>query len=192
VPPSRSRVDGTSEEAALACLHRGQRDEALRILMTAYGAPLTAFILRIVRDRDLAKDVRQEVFLCAFRRFDTFQGRGSLWGWLCGIAFHRCLDELKHIKHRGVVDNFEVLDNLVGPSEIGMDPDRIAKQRALEHCLGKLSEPMRAQVLMRCFLGLSYEEIGKLVGDSLGTVQVRISRILPRLRRCLRNEGVGR
>lgn len=160
--------------------------------MTCYGTPLTAFILRIVRDRELAKDVRQEVFISAFRGFDTFEGRGSLWGWLCGIAFHRCLGALKAIKKMGVVDNFDVLDSLVGPSEIGMEPDRVAKQRALEHCLGKLPESMRAQVLMRCSLGLSYEEISELVGDAPGTVQVRIARILPRLRRCLRNAGVDR
>jgi DNA-directed RNA polymerase specialized sigma24 family protein len=46
--------------------------------------------------------------------------------------------------------------------------------------------------LMRCFLGLSYVEIAAVVGDPHGTVQVRMSRILPRLRRCLRGEGVAR
>jgi len=45
---------------------------------------------------------------------------------------------------------------------------------------------------MRCFFGLTYAEIGETVGSAHGTVQVRMSRILPRLRQCLRNEGLAR
>jgi len=164
----------------------------LKILMTAYGAPLTAFALRILRDRELAKDVRQQVFLDAFQRIDTFEGRSSLWSWLCGIAYHRCLDELKRARRAGPVADLDVLDDLVGPSELVMKDDRAATRRALEQCLGKLPVAMRTQLLMRCFLGLSYAEISEVVGDAHGTVQVRLSRILPRLRRCLRSEGVAR
>jgi len=190
-PPS-SRVDRPGEEAALACVRRGRRDEALKILMTAYGAPLTAFALRILRDRELAKDVRQQVFLDAYQRIDTFEGRSSLWSWLCGIAYHRSLDELRRARRAGPVENIDVWNGLLEPSEPAMDQDRIAKQRALEHCLGKLPASMRTQLMMRCYLGLSYAEIGEAVGDAHGTVQVRISRILSRLRQCLRNEGVFR
>jgi RNA polymerase sigma-70 factor, ECF subfamily len=189
--PPKSRVAHASEEAALACIRDSRYKEALTILMTAYGAPIVAFALRILRDREAAKDVRQHVFIDAYRGLNTFEGRSSLWSWLCGIAYHRCLDHLKSAGRRAVTD-FDVLDELGESSEHVIDADRIAKQRAIERCLGKLPESMRTQVLMRCFLGLSYEEIGTLVGDAPGTVQVRISRILPRLRRCLTGEGVSR
>jgi len=190
--PPRSRVDHSREEVALACVHRGDREEALKILMTAYGAPLMAFIVRTLRDRELAKDVRQHVFLAAFQRIDTFEGRSSLWSWLCGIAFHRCLDELRRNRRSPTLHDFDVLDALGEPSEPMMDPARLTRRRALEQCLGKLSPAMRTQLLMRCFLGLSYAEVGEAVGEAHGTVQVRISRILPRLRRCLQGEGVTR
>jgi RNA polymerase sigma-70 factor (ECF subfamily) len=190
--PPRSRVDPASEQAALACVRRGRRDEALKVLMTAYGAPLTAFIVRIVRDRELAKDVRQHAFLAAFQRIDTFEGRGSLWSWLCGIAYHRCLDELRRIRRLGESGELDVWEGHAGPSDSAVDPDRIAKLSALERCMAKLSASMRTQLLMRYFLGLSHAEIGDVVGDPHGTVQVRISRILPRLRRCLHGEGVAR
>jgi RNA polymerase sigma factor (sigma-70 family) len=71
-----------------------------------------------------------------------------------------------------------------------MDPDQTATRRALERCLEKLAPPLRSQVMMRYFLGLSYAEIGEEVGAPQGTVQVRVSRILPRLRRCLKGEGL--
>lgn len=190
--PLRSRADLRAEEAALMCVRGDRRDEGLKILMIAYGAPLVAFALRAVRDRELAKDVRQQVFLEAYQGIDKFEGRSTLWSWLCGIAYHRCLDELRRGRRTGPLDDFDVLDGLAGLPDPSMDEDRIAKRCALERCLGKLPTTMRAQLLMRCFLGLSYAEIAEVVGDPAGTVQVRISRILPPLRRCLRGEGVAR
>ncbi len=160
--------------------------------MAAYGVPLTAFALRVLRDRELVKDVHQEVFLEAFQGIENFERRSSLWSWLCSIAYHRCVDELRRNRRAGAVDDFDLLAGQVESPGAEMDADRVAKRRALEQCLGKLSVPMRMQLLMRHFLGLSYIEIGEAVGVPHGTIQVRMSRILPRLRRCLRGEGVAR
>jgi RNA polymerase sigma-70 factor (ECF subfamily) len=188
--PPQSRVDPAAEKAALAWVRQDRRDEALKILMATYGAALTTFADRVLRDRELAKDVRQQVFLEAFQGIHRFEGRGSLWSWLCGIAYHRSLDERRRIRRAGTFDDLDVLDVLTGEPDPTMDKDRIAKQRALEKCLGALSPSMRAQVMLRYFLGLSYVEISEVIGAPHGTVQVRISRVLPRLRRCLRGEGV--
>jgi len=160
--------------------------------MRAYGGPITAFAQRMLHHSEAAKDVRQQVFLDALRGVGKFEGRSSLWSWLCGIAYHRCLDERRRMLRTDDVDGFDGSDRFFGQPDPMMDADRIAGQRALERCLGKLPEAMRAQVLMRYLLDLSYVEIGEIVGSSHGTVQVRIARILPRLRRCLRGEGVGR
>jgi RNA polymerase sigma-70 factor, ECF subfamily len=190
--PPRSRVDLSAEEAALACVHRDRRGEALKILMRVYGAPITAFALRVVRNRELAYDIRQQVFLEAFQGIDRFEGRSSLWSWLCGIAYHRCLDELRRARRASTNDDLALADVLVARGESIVDAERIAKRRALEQCLGKLTVELRTQLLMRCFFGLSYAEIGETIGAAHSTVQVRISRILPRLRRCLRDEGLTR
>ena len=176
----------------LACMRHGRREEALKLLMVAYGAAIAAFALRVVRDPELAKDVRQQVFLEAFQGISRFEGRSSLWSWLCGIAYHRCLDELRRTRRLRPVDHFDVWEVVAEQPDPAMDADRVEKRRALEACLGKLSASLRAELLMRCFLGLSYVEISDLVGATHGTLQVRVSRILPRLRRCLRDHGLAR
>lgn len=190
--PPRSRADRQAEEAALACVRDGRRADGLNILGRVYGRPLDAFALRVVRDPELAKDVRQQVLLEAFLGIERFEGRSTLWSWLCGIAYHRCLDELRCGRRASEMDEFVVSDERAGLPDLVMDDDRVDKRRALERCLGKVPDAMRAQLLMRCFLGLSYAEIAEVLGISPGTVQVRISRILPQLRRCLREEGVAR
>jgi RNA polymerase sigma-70 factor, ECF subfamily len=190
--PPRSRTDLVAEASALAELRAGRPSQALKILMNAYGEAVLGFAMRIVRDRELARDVRQQVFLEAFQGFNRFEARGSLWSWLCGITYHRCLDELRRGRRTATVDDFDVWEGLAGEPDPLMNGDRAGQRRALEQCLGKLSDSLRSQLLMRCFLDLSYVEISKILNISQGTVQVRVSRILPRLRRCLQGEGVAR
>jgi RNA polymerase sigma factor (sigma-70 family) len=187
-----SRVDHAAEQAALSCVRDGRRDDALKILLVAYGRPIAAFALSLVRNREAANDIRQQVFLDAFQGIEKFQARSSLWSWLCGIAHHRCLDVLRVSRRAAITDEFDVWDRLADEPDLTADTERVAARHALEHCLGKLPTPLRSQVLMRYFLGLSYVEIGEITGDAHGTIQVRMSRILPKLRRCLRGEGVGR
>src|SRR5689334_1595370 len=176
-------------------MRSGRRELALHVLVVTYGDRLTAYILRVLHDCELAKDIRQQVFLEAFQGLDRFKERSSLWCWLCGIAYHRCMDEIRrNRKARRMAQSWDpdLVDVLVADSYGMVDEDRVTKQRALERCLGRLHPIMRAQLLMRYFFDLSHQEIGELVGAAHGTVQVRISRNLPLLRRCLRGEGVFR
>lgn len=186
--PPKSRIDYAAEEAALACVRRGQPDEALKILLVAYKAPLTAFVSRALRDSELTSDVLQQVFLEAFQNIERFESRGSLLGWLYGIAYHCCLAERKHARRRAtladVYESDEFVQELV--SMTGADP---AKERALEDCLAKLEPSLRALVVMRFSFGLSYAELSEMTGTTPATVRVRISRVLLRLRQCVRRKG---
>lgn len=176
----------------MAALKEGRKEEAIGLLMVAYGDAITSFTLRLLRNREAAKDIRQAVFLEAFQGISRFEGRSSLWSWLCAIAYHRSMDELKRNKRSGSLNDLDVwtMDSLQ-PKTV-MDEGRVDKRRALEHCLGKLGPATRAQVIMRMFFDLSYAEIGEAIGEAHGTVQVRISRILPKLQKCLREKGFAR
>lgn len=191
-PARRSRIDRTAEEAALAALHDGKKDQAVKHLMVAYGDAVTSFVVRLVRNLDTARDIRQLVFLEAFQGLERFERRSSLWSWLCAIAYHRSMDELKRSKRTELPRDFDVWSWLAKQPDTLMDEGRVEKRRALEQCLGKLEPSMRAQVLMRLSYDMSYAEIGEAIGEAHGTVQVRISRILPKLQKCLREKGFAR
>jgi RNA polymerase sigma-70 factor, ECF subfamily len=62
-------------------------------LMKAHGDEILGFCLRMVGDRALAEDIRQQVFLEAFRDLDG--GHSSPRAWLFGIARNRCLDVIR-------------------------------------------------------------------------------------------------
>src|SRR4051812_8941067 len=63
------------------------RRAAIVDLMRAHGDAVLGLCIRVLGDRELAEEVRQQTFLEAFRDFDRFQ-EGSRRAWLFGIASH--------------------------------------------------------------------------------------------------------
>lgn len=180
------------EEEALAALDRADRDQALSLLMRLYGVPLFRFCREMVADPDLAEDVHQMTFVQAYESLPRFGRRSSLKSWLFSIARHRCLDALKMDRRRK--RRFEAVDEL--PEKPAQQPDALdelaegARRRALELCLARLAPRIRETLLLRFQQGLSYPEIAKLVKERPPTLQVRVARALPVLRRCLESQGV--
>jgi RNA polymerase sigma-70 factor (ECF subfamily) len=185
---------GDAELAALACLDRNDPRGALIELMRLYGDAVLSHCLRVLRDRSLAEDIRQQVFLEAFRDLPRFQRRSTLRCWVLGIASHRCLDAIKARRRRDArIDSGEE-EAVVAAPDGSPDPanhvDQARANRALDDCLATLSAEVRMTVLMKFQLDLSYEELAPMVGQRAGTLQARVARALPVLRRCLEGKGV--
>jgi RNA polymerase sigma-70 factor, ECF subfamily len=166
--------------------------EHLRRLMTEHGGAVYAMCVRILRDRALAEDVLQRVFLEAHRDLDRFQGRSTIRTWLIGIATHRCQDEIKARRRREKrfqTDEHAVINAPDPNSDVDGPLDRARVGKALEDCLDELSGESRAAVLLRFHAGMSYEKMGETVGDNPGTLRKRVIRALPLVRRCLESKG---
>jgi RNA polymerase sigma factor (sigma-70 family) len=183
------------EAEALAHLDRGDPRGALIVLMRAYGDAVLGHCIRALRDRALAEDIRQQTFLEAFRDLPRFQRRSTLRCWLLGIASHRCLDAIKARRRRDArIDSGEE-EAVVAAADESPDPshhvDTERTSRVLEGCLEGLSEEVRMTVLMKFQHDLSYEEMSPMVNQRPGTLQARVARALPILRRCLETKGVA-
>lgn len=179
------------EQEALAALDRGTFDAALTILMNAYGGAVYRYCLGMLSKTDLAEDARQLTFIQAHQGFRHFERRSSFRSWIFGIAHHRCLDLLK--AHRRRQDRFSPLEDAVEPPVPTESADaRLAARargQALTRCLSKLPQEKRAAVLLRFQQELSYPEIAALVNENAATLQMRVSRTLIDLRKCLQREG---
>ena len=182
------------DATVLSAVDRGDLEQALRLLMKAHGVSIYRFCAaRLGSDR--ADDVHQTVFIEAHRDLGRFERRSSLRTWLFGIANHRCLD---HIKTRGRHDNKFTTTEDPGVSDPSDDPSpfeavsRDQLRRLLEGCLDGLTPATRAAVLLRYRDGFQYEEIAKIhregtatVEEKPGTLQQRVARALPVLRKCI-------
>src|SRR5205823_13778269 len=123
----------------------------------------------------------------AFNDFDDFGGTAAVRSWLYGIARHRCLDALKH--RRRWSRRFSLSGESHEPADEASPVDERLASRSqgdlLRHCLGKLAPHARIAVLLRYQEDMAYEEMGRICRERAATLQARVARALPVLRRCL-------
>lgn len=190
--PKQSAVS-IVEQQALGAVRAGDDRTALTLLMDAYGEDIYSFCRQFTSDTHLAEDLRQVIFIQAFEELSRFSQRSTLRAWLYGIARHRCLDACKG--RRRWRKRFQLANE---PPESAAseehDPvkalDRPALERALSECLGKLDVELRMLILMHCRDGLSYTELATTFNAAPATLQARVARALPNLRRCIEAKGV--
>ena len=184
----RSAADARIRRAARA----GDQDTALRVLMEAYGRQLFAVCARFIPDRALAEDVHQTCFVQAYQSLHRVLERESIAAWLMAIARNRCLDALKIHRRRR---RWQVLHGSLpevhdGRSSAEEDVNRSSLVQRLRHALDVLSTEARRAVELRYGEMLSYEEMAELCGARPGTLQMRVTRAMPVLRRSLKAQGV--
>lgn len=191
-PPRTTKIDQEGEARVLDLLKAGKKRQAVQSLMLMYGDAINAHLTRLMRDGEAAKDLCQQTFLEAYRSLDGFEGRSAIRTWLFSIARNRAVDEIKKRRRNQVHEDFDVWKQLAVEPDSSVRGEERAKRLALEDCLAKLTEETRQQLLLRLAEGMSYNELGERSHEAHGTVQVRISRALKQLRKCLRLKGFGR
>ena len=186
--------DGPEREAFEA-LEKGDHDAALNVLMGAYGDAVYRFCWQLVRDPEMARDVHQLTFVAAYQSLGRFKGQSKWKTWLFGIARHRALDAIKMERRRR--RRFVQVEELPEPGEAsdsGGGTDEAVESRSLQavlaHCLEKLAPRIRTAVLLRYQNEMSYKDMAEVCGDRPATLQARVSRAMPVLKRCLRSQGV--
>jgi RNA polymerase sigma-70 factor (ECF subfamily) len=186
VPPGDGVDDEADESEFTTALTRGDHKRALTILMTRHGERIYRYALGVTGEHQLADDVRQQVFVEAYRDLPSFGGRSPVLLWLLGIARHRCLDTIK--AHRRWMRRYKQ-DPPDEPDAADHDPDRDLDRRRIarliSRCMSLLAPAALDAVVLRYQQELPYNEVAALVGAQVGTVQQRVARALPLLRKCL-------
>ena len=150
------------------------------VLYERYFADIFRFLLRRCSDRDLCNDLTQETFLKALLALPRYQHRGLPFrAWLYRIA----LNELRmHWRKRKEVLIDLSYKQVAGLSEemglMGEDED----MRRLALALGKLDEERGQLIHLRYMDGLSFAEIGQVIGVAEDAAKMRVHRILQTLR----------
>lgn len=173
----------TLDRDVLELVAAGDTAGALQRLMQRHGAAIYHYCRRALGDPVLADDVRQQVFMEAFRDLPKFCHRSSVRTWLYAIAHHRVLDAARarrrseaRVLEREPVALATMGDPRPSPAEA------LELRRALEASLAALGDEERTTVLLRLQLGLSFQEIAQLCGASPGAHHARVMRALPQLR----------
>src|ERR1041384_4676221 len=108
---------------------------AWTLLDSEYGKSVYRFAFAQTGDAELAHDVRQQVFLEAYRDLDRCAQRSSVRSWLFGIARHRCIDAGKASRRWNERFKNEEPEHAASDSTVETELDRQCLQRILSDSL---------------------------------------------------------
>lgn len=196
---------GSEELAALLAEVARGRHDAFRRLYGLTRLRLFALVLRIQRDRPMAEDVLQEVYVSIWRAAADFDARlARPMTWMGTIARHRAIDSLRRRRAEprwataapaGAGDDEpgpDPLDQLESPEEGPLERlQRAGEAVAMQRCIGGLSREQQLSVSMAFYQGLSHGEVAEHLGQPLGTVKSWVRRGLLALRTCLERAEAG-
>lgn len=156
-------------------------------LYKTQGKAVYRFLLTLTGDPHQAEELLQETFYQAFLHIDRFEGRSSLYTWLCQIGKNAWLRECRR-RSRYADTPYEDL-TLEDPS---LSPeDAIARReeaRRLRRAVRKLEDPHREVFILHAYGGLKLKEIAALHQKSESWARVTYFRARKILQEVLTDE----
>ncbi|MBC7889807.1 MAG: sigma-70 family RNA polymerase sigma factor [Ferruginibacter sp.] len=175
----------------LVLLYMGGNSEALSTLVLRYKSKLYTAIYLLVRDKYLAEDMFQDVFIRVIDKLKKGQytEEGKFLPWIMRIAHNMCLDHFRKTRRLPVIktsddtDIFETLNFSVQNAEenliIGESHEKVRKM------LDLLPEDQREIIIMRHYADLTFKEIAALKQISINTALGRMRYGLINLRKTM-------
>jgi RNA polymerase sigma factor (sigma-70 family) len=154
----------------------------LREAFDRYGRVVAHLAVSMLANEPDAEDVTQLVFVAAWQGRDTFDpDRGSLLGWLLGIARRKVVDQLRE---RGRHDrSAEAVRRHLPASTAGEEEaDEVAERLVVADEMARLSDDQRRVLSLAFYDDLSDQQIAAITRLPLGTVKSHLRRGLARLR----------
>jgi RNA polymerase sigma factor (sigma-70 family) len=164
---------------------------ALEILVLRHKDRLYTSILFLVKDKYLAEDIFQDVFI---RIIDTMRGgryteEGKFLPWAMRIAHNLCVDHFRKVKRTPTIktgedqDIFEVLNFTEESAE-----DKMMKKQShnrVKDMLDLLPEDQREVIILRHYADMSFKEIASITNCSINTALGRMRYGLINLRKMM-------
>ncbi|MDP6778953.1 MAG: sigma-70 family RNA polymerase sigma factor [Candidatus Latescibacteria bacterium] len=167
--------------------------EAFSELVERHQSRIYQTVYSMVRNRDDAEDLVQEVFLKAYRNLAGFSGGARFYTWLYRLGVNTCLDWRRRCQRRLKLWSDACGEEPVGCGVATMDsseaPDSRVSRREiremLDGAMDVLRPEYRAALVLREIHGLSYKEIAYTQGYPVGTAKGRVFRAKSQLREVL-------
>lgn len=177
--------NGQGTDHELVARARDGDSRAMDRLVSRHHGSVFRVALLILKDEDLAADAAQEAFIKALRGLKDFRGEASFRTWLLTIAANEARGLLRKRGRR----REQALDATppVSAEERSAEDELVRNEelREIRDVLDTLPEKQRQAVALRVFEGLSFREVGELIGSSEGAARVNYHHGIRRIRETL-------
>ena len=160
-------------------------DAAFAELLQLYSPRLRFYVGKMLHERhENTEDVLQEIWLGVFRALPRLNDAAAFRAWLFRIARDRVCREFRRARIEFRPLEEQQLENIPADAEPNDAVDREAVRQQIE----LLSPEHREALVLRFIEDMSYDEIARVTGNTLGTVRSRIHYAKRALRRALKEE----
>jgi RNA polymerase sigma-70 factor, ECF subfamily len=185
-----------ASDLELAQQARAEDESAFAEIVRRYSPRVFHVAHRFFRDRGHAEEAAQETFLKAFAQLKSFEGRGSMEGWLTRIATNTCLNIIRAANRRPELvtadlsdEETDWLENKVaegatGPARNDVEHKVVASDLAAR-ILQDLAPEDRFALTMIDGEQASVSEVAEMTGWSESKVKVRAFRARKKAREAL-------
>jgi len=171
-------------------------EEAFNQLVRLVERRVYNFAWRFLGNREDAQDATQDTFLSVYRSLPTLRDPGSFPTWLYRIALNACRARWRSRRPEVSLDH-----TLSGTDEDGketrmvlstaeVESKRLESRDLICKSLMGISEAHRTAIVLKEYMGLSLEEIAKVMDCPLSTAKSRLYHGLRGVQRNLRRMGV--
>ena len=176
------------EQQAAPILERAARGDqsAFEELVRQHQAMVFSIALHFLRNRAVAEELAQDVFLHLFRRLGEIESPAHLTNWLRRTTSHRCIDQSRQQKYRPRVGLEAAPEPSVTPGY--RDP---LLSGMLDKLILALPDKPRIIVILRYQEEMEPSEIADMLNIPVGTVKSILHRTLMLLRGKMEREQKG-
>ena len=144
-----------------------------------YARTVYKYLMSMTQNEDIAEELTQETFYQAVRGIGRFDGKCKISTWLCAIAKHQLLAYQRKHPIEEAIDDKKQPPGASAEAEVFSAVRRVELMKKLHLC----PEPFREILYLRIFGGLSFREIGEIMGKTENWARVSFYRAKERLKK---------
>ncbi len=167
------------EDRDLIARARRKDVEAYNLLISRWERRVFSYLLRLVRDREDALDLSQDVFLKAYQNLAKLENPDRFGPWLFRIAHNEAFSMLRKQRAEDELPP----ESAAQPSRFRMYPVELSV--AVQAALARLSGEQREAVVLKVYEGFKFEEIAEVLDCPVSTVKSRLYTALDLLKDAL-------
>jgi RNA polymerase sigma factor (sigma-70 family) len=158
---------------------RNKETAAYSTLVDKHKDMVFSIALKILRNREDAEELAQDVFVKAFQSLNTFKGDSKFSTWLYRIVYNAAISKTRKKKIEMVEIDYNIIDNY-STDEIKEDINRLAyddQKKIVDKILQDLNPQENVMITLFYFKENSTEEISEIMGITQSNVKVKLHRL---------------
>ncbi|MCG1023506.1 sigma-70 family RNA polymerase sigma factor [Sutcliffiella horikoshii] len=165
------------------------KEQLINEIMNENGDAVLHLVFTYVKNRTIAEDLTQEIFIKCYEKLEQFNHQSSIKTWLYRVASNHCKDYLRSWHYRKLVLNEKLLDFIPSKSK-DVEGEVIDKslETSLTNAVMELPIKYRELVVLHYYEELPLAEISEITTVNVNTIKTRLKRAREILKEHMKEE----